>query len=104
MLAVLVTVPMVAMSGVLAVETASIAIAITITFAKHALIIDASSGVILTLWLMANVQRQRVTIYKSAKDWCSMTRTIAQFVNAVASRPVNHAHPTRIACPPVEVA
>jgi len=76
----------------------------TTTFVKLASIIDASSGPIPTLWLMVNVQWQRVTIYRTAKDWCSATRTIAQFVNARASRPVSYAHPTRIACLPVEIA
>jgi len=86
-----------------AMETALAPIAAT-TFVKRASIIDASIGVTPILCLLANVQWQHVKIYKTAKDWYTVTRTIAQSANAVATRPVNHAHPTRIACLPMEIA
>jgi len=93
----------VAMDGVLAAVTALAPIATTM-FVKLASIIDASIVVIPILCLMADVQWQRVKIYRTAKDWYSATRTIAQSANAVGTRPVNHVHPTRIACLPMEIA
>jgi len=96
-----------AMDGALAMETAmEIALApiATTMFVKLASIIDASIGVIQMLCLMANAQWQHVKIYRTAKDWYSTTRTIAQSANAVATRPVNHVHPTPIAYLPMENA